>query len=172
MCAVPPAPRLTSGNSFRCVTTAQHGVIPQHWRAQGPVTKDRGRPLRAPGNARRLRSQGGPPTTRNRGGVMSEQDPEQPAEEFHRDRREHGGIPGHLDDDQLARLTEEERVEAGLDDYDPDEVPPATDEPPEPDIARSDIYQEARAEIRREYDKDELLAEGQRDPYPPTRYDE
>ena len=103
---------------------------------------------------------------------MTEQDPEQPAEEFHRDRREHGGIPGHLDDDQLARLTEEERVAAGLDDYDPDEVPPATDAPPEPDIARSDVFQEARAEIRREYDKDELLAEGQRDPYPPTRYDE
>jgi len=103
---------------------------------------------------------------------MSEQDPERPAEEFHRDRREHGGIPGHLDDDRLARLTEEERVEAGLDDYDPDEVPPATDAPPEPDIARSDVFQEARAEIRREYDKDELLAEGQRDPYPPTRYDE
>jgi hypothetical protein len=103
---------------------------------------------------------------------MSEQDSQPQAEEFHRDRREHGGIPGRLDDDQLARLTEEERVEAGLDDYDPDEVPPATDAPPEPDIARSDVFQEARAEIRREYDKDELLAEGQRDPYPPTRYDE
>ena len=103
---------------------------------------------------------------------MTEQDPDQPAEEFHRNRREHPGKLERLDDDQLARLTEEERVEAGLDDYDPDEVPPATDAPPEPDIARSDVFQEARAEIRREYDKDELLAEGQRDPYPPTRYDE
>ncbi len=103
---------------------------------------------------------------------MSEQDPEEPAEEFHRDRREHGGIPGHLDDDRLARLTEEERVAAGLDDYDRDEVPPATDAPPEPDLTRSDTYQEARAEIRREYDKDELTVEGQRDPYPPSRYDE
>jgi hypothetical protein len=102
---------------------------------------------------------------------MTEQDESQPAEEFHRDRREHGGIPGHLDDDQLARLTEEERVEAGLDDFDPDEVPPATDAPPEPDITESDTYQEARAEIRREYDKDELTVEGQRDPYPPTHYD-
>ena len=61
---------------------------------------------------------------------MTEQDENQPAEEFHRDRREHGGIPGHLDDDQLARLTEEERVAAGLDDFDPDEVPAATDAPP------------------------------------------
>jgi hypothetical protein len=58
-------------------------------------------------------------------------EPDEPDAEFHRDRREHGGTPFHLDDDQLARLTEEERVEAGLEDYDPDEVPPATDEPPE-----------------------------------------
>ena len=102
---------------------------------------------------------------------MTEQDPEQPAEEFHRDRREHGGIPGRIDDDQLARLTEEERVAAGVDDYDPDEVPPATDAPPQPDLKLSDTYQEARAEIRREYDKDELTLEHERDPYPPTRYE-
>jgi hypothetical protein len=103
---------------------------------------------------------------------MTEQDPDQPAEEFHRPRREHPGKLERLDDDQLARLTEEERVAAGLDDFDPDEVPSATDAPPEPDITESDTYQEARAEIRREYDKDELLVEGQRDPYPPTHYDE
>ena len=58
-------------------------------------------------------------------------EPDEPDAEFHRDRREHGGALFHLDDDQLARLTEEERVEAGLEDYDPDEVPPATDEPPQ-----------------------------------------
>jgi hypothetical protein len=57
-------------------------------------------------------------------------EPDEPDDEFHRDRREHAGAPFHLDDDQLARLTEEERVEAGLEDYDPDEVPPATDPPP------------------------------------------
>ena len=61
----------------------------------------------------------------------SPDEPDEPDAEFHRDRREHGGAPFHLDDDQLARLTEEERVEAGLEDYDPDEVPPATDEPPQ-----------------------------------------
>jgi len=103
---------------------------------------------------------------------MTQDSPDQPAEQFHRDRREHGGSPQHLDDDQLARLTEEERVEAGIDDYDPDEVPPATDEPPEPDLAQSEVFQEARAEIRREYDKDELTLEHERSPYPPTRYDE
>ena len=102
---------------------------------------------------------------------MTEQSPDQPAEEFHRDRREHGGSPGRIDDDQLARLTEEERVEAGVDAYDPDEVPPATDAPPAPDVAESDVYQEARAEIRREFDHDELRVEGQRDQFPPTHYD-
>jgi len=102
---------------------------------------------------------------------MTEQGSGEPAERFHRDRREHGGRIDRLDDDQLARLTEEERVDAGLDDYDPDEVPPATDAPPEPDLNQSEVVQEARAEIRREYDKDELTLEHERSPYPPTRYD-
>jgi hypothetical protein len=105
-------------------------------------------------------------------GVMTEQDPDRPAEEFHRDRREHGGSPQHLDDDQLARLAEEERVEAGADDFDPDEVPPATDTPPQPfDVRETDAYQEARAEIRRESGKDELRVEDERDPFPPSHYD-
>ena len=103
---------------------------------------------------------------------MTQQDPEEEfAEEFRRDRREHGGIPAHPDDDKLARLTEEERVAAGLDDYDPDEVPPATDAPPEPDVTQSEEFQEARAEIRREYDGDELQVKGERDPFPPSHYD-
>src|ERR1700721_1374355 len=102
---------------------------------------------------------------------MTDQDAE-PAEEFHRNRREHGGAPAHPDDDRLARLTEEERVEAGLDAFDPDEVPPATDTPPQPfDVTQTDTFQEARAEIRREYDKDELLVEGEREQFPPTHYD-
>jgi len=97
---------------------------------------------------------------------------DQPAEEFHRNRREHGGAPQHIDDDRLARLTEEERVEAGVDDFDPDEVPPATDSPPQPwDVTETDVYQEAQAEIRREYDEDELQVEGERNPFPPTHYD-
>jgi len=103
---------------------------------------------------------------------MTQDSPDQPAEQFHRDRREHGGSPQHLDDDQLARLTEEERVEAGIDDYDPDEVPPATDGPPQQDVTQTEEYQEARAEIRRELDKDELLVEGERDAFPPTHYDQ
>jgi hypothetical protein len=103
---------------------------------------------------------------------MAEQDSDQPAEQFHRDRHEHGGIPPHPDDDRLARLTEEERVEAGIDDYDPDEVPPATDAPPpEWDVTQTDVYEEERAEIRREADEGELQVEGERDPLPPTHYD-
>jgi hypothetical protein len=99
-------------------------------------------------------------------------------EEFHRDRREHGGAPAHLDDDQLARLTEEERVEAGLVeaglvDYDPDEVPSATDTPPLPqDPAQSEQYLEERAEIIREVDKGELRTVDEQHPFPPTRYED
>jgi hypothetical protein len=102
---------------------------------------------------------------------MTEQTPDPPAEEFHRDRREHGGSPDRLDDDRLARLTEEERVEAGLDAYDPDEVPPATDAPQEFDVTETDVFQEEQAEIRHELDEGELHVQGERDPYPPTRYD-
>jgi len=100
------------------------------------------------------------------------QGPDQPAEEFHRNRREHGGSPDRLDDDRLARLTEEERVAAGLDAYDPDEVPPATDTPPQPeDITQNEDWQEERAEFRREEDKGELGHINEHHPFPPTRYE-
>ncbi len=102
---------------------------------------------------------------------MAQNDSDRPAEQFHRDRHQHGGMPAHIDDDRLARLTEEERVAAGIDDYDPDEVPPATDAPPRWDVTQTEEYQEEGAEIRREFDQDELEIEGQRDPLPPTHYD-
>jgi hypothetical protein len=95
--------------------------------------------------------------------------------EFHRDRREHGKASQRLDDDQLAELTEEERVAAGIDDFDPDEVPPATDTPPNPqdqDIRQTEQYQEEQAEIRRQADRGELHDLTDSDPFPPTRYDE
>ncbi|MGI9007329.1 MAG: hypothetical protein ACR2FU_14235 [Streptosporangiaceae bacterium] len=91
--------------------------------------------------------------------------------EFRPDRHEHAKAPEHLDDDRLARLTEEERVAAGLDPYDPDEVPPATDDPPPPDITQSEVYQEERAELRRQAAKGELITDGDTDDFPPTRYD-
>jgi hypothetical protein len=100
---------------------------------------------------------------------MAPQSPDEPDEQFHRDRREHAGAPARLDDDRLARLTEEERVDAGLEDYDPDEVPAATDTPPERDVTETDQYLGEKAEIRRELDEGELS--GDRDSFPPTRYD-
>jgi hypothetical protein len=91
--------------------------------------------------------------------------------EVTKDRREHGGAPFHLDDDELAGRTEEERVEAGLADYDPDDVPPATDDPVPVDIAETDEYQEELAEARREVKAGEaVLKDGDQD-MPPTRYD-
>jgi hypothetical protein len=94
-------------------------------------------------------------------------------EEFHRDRREHGGASQHLDDDKLARLTEEERVEAGVDAYDPDEVPPATDTPPlAEDVTQTDAYQEERAEINRQAEDGELLTIDDQHPFPPSHYED
>src|SRR6201986_5516008 len=99
---------------------------------------------------------------------MSEQDDF--PERFHRHRRQHGGASQRLDDDQLARLTEEERVAAGLDAYAPDEVPPATDTPPQPeDITQNEDWQEEQAEFRREEDKGELGHINEAHPFPPTR---
>jgi hypothetical protein len=98
--------------------------------------------------------------------------------EFHRDRREHGGAPQRLDDDELAEITEDERVEAGLDDYNPDEVPPATDPLPpgvpaaRPDPRQDAEYQEDRAEVRREEQAGELRDPSEDDPFPPTHYDD
>jgi hypothetical protein len=103
---------------------------------------------------------------------MTELPPEPPQEpsEFHRDRREHGGAPGRLNDDQLAELAEEERVDAGIDPYDPDEVPPATDDPVPTDVSQSTEFRAARTEIDREEAAGELSPGP--DGFPPTRYDE
>ena len=111
---------------------------------------------------------------------MSDHDIDQPgeftdqfAERFHHHRSEHGGEIDRLDEDQLARLTEEERVAAGVEDYDPDEVPPATDTPPlTQDVTQTEQYQEERAEFRRQYEKGELHPIDEDHPFPPTRYDD
>jgi hypothetical protein len=99
-------------------------------------------------------------------------EPFEMSEDVHRDRREHGGSsPLHPDDDDLARRTEAERVEVGVDDYDPDEVPPATDDPVPTDLTETDQYQDAEAEIRREAAEGELYPLTDRHPFPPTDYD-
>jgi hypothetical protein len=104
---------------------------------------------------------------------MTQRDDDEFPAEFHRDRREHGGAAQRLDDDQLAELTEQERVAAGVDDYDPDEVPPATDTPPEPvDIRQTEEYEEERAELRRQIDNGEFREPSAQHPFPPTRYED
>jgi hypothetical protein len=90
--------------------------------------------------------------------------------EVRRDRREHGGAPDRLDDDALAERTEQERVEAGVDDYDPDDVPAATDDPVPVDITETEQYQDERAEIDVEVDKGLMSSGGQRPDFPPSHY--
>lgn len=46
-------------------------------------------------------------------------------------RGEHGGMPLRPDDDELELAVERDRVAAGIADYAPDDVPPATDPLPE-----------------------------------------
>jgi len=100
------------------------------------------------------------------------QSPDTGEDGFRRDRRQHAGAPAHLDDDHLAHLAEEERVAAGLDDFDPDDVPAATDAPVPTDITESEQYQDERGEIKREEARGELPEGGHRDAFPPTHYDE
>ncbi len=56
------------------------------------------------------------------------------------DRRGHGKMP-ELDDEQLALIAARERVAAGLADYVPDDVPPATDPLPEGSSEAADLAQ-------------------------------
>jgi hypothetical protein len=88
-----------------------------------------------------------------------------------RDRHEHGGAAARLDEDALARRTERERVDAGLDDYDPDGVPPATDAPSTPDVTESTVYQEEEEEVRREIADGDLSQPAEKRPFPPSHYD-
>jgi hypothetical protein len=88
-----------------------------------------------------------------------------------RDRREHGGA-GRPDDEELARRTEEERVDSGVDAFDPDSVPPATDEEPEYDPALDEELQEERGVARRQQSEGELYPLDEDHPFPPTGYEE
>lgn len=66
------------------------------------------------------------------------------------DRREHGGIPPRMDPDELELRTARERVKAGVQDYVPQDVPPATDAPTPFDVTATEEYQQELAVIRRE----------------------
>jgi hypothetical protein len=98
-------------------------------------------------------------------------EPFETTENARRDRREHGGAPMSPDDDELARRVEQERVEAGIDDYDPDDVPPATDEPVPTDLRDTEEYQETEAELRHEESEGEIYPLTDRHPFPPSHYD-
>lgn len=58
----------------------------------------------------------------------------------------HAGMPERLDDDALERATERERVEAGVADYAPEDVPPATDPLPEGSSEAADLAQRGLTE--------------------------
>jgi len=86
------------------------------------------------------------------------------------DRREHGGMPPRMDDDDLELRTQRERVDVGLQDYVPDDVPPAGDAAPEVDVTDTEQYQQERATIRRQQAEGDLRPLDSDHPFPPTRY--
>jgi hypothetical protein len=89
--------------------------------------------------------------------------------DVNRDRSYHGGAPDRLDDDALAERTDEERVDAGLADYAPGDVPAATDDPVEVDITETAEYQAEQTEIDEETRRGELSS-GERPDFPPSSY--
>lgn len=99
--------------------------------------------------------------------VMSAPGPPQ----VHKDRRQHGGWSERsVDDDALAERTQQERVEAGLAAYDPNDVPPATDDPVPTDFREDPLTQEIRAEIHREAVAGDWPPAPREDGFPPSRY--
>lgn len=93
------------------------------------------------------------------------------ADDVHKDRREHGGA-GPVDDDALAERTAQERVDAGVADYNPGDVPPATDVDPDYDPLKDEQFLEERAVFRRQESEGEAYPITEENPYPPTRYEE
>jgi hypothetical protein len=67
-------------------------------------------------------------------------EPEQDVPPSNRPRM-HGGMPLRPDDDALALAAERDRVAAGVADYAPDDVPPATDPLPEGSSEAADLAQ-------------------------------
>jgi len=103
---------------------------------------------------------------------MASEDLPTEAAEGHRDRRFHGGTPAHLDDDELARRTEAERADAGVSDYDPNDVPAATDDPVPFDPAFDEVEQDIESVTARQEAEGETTPLSADNPFPPTRYAE
>jgi hypothetical protein len=89
--------------------------------------------------------------------------------EVSKDRRHHGGMPDRIDDDELAERVERERADAGLTDYAPGDVPPATDDPAPVDLTQTDGYRDEVAEVDRQV-REGAVSSGERPDFPPTRY--
>ncbi|HEY7273056.1 MAG TPA: hypothetical protein VH502_10005 [Actinoplanes sp.] len=89
-----------------------------------------------------------------------------------RDRREHGGASMRPNDDELALRTERERVEAGLQPYDSEDVPPAADAAVPYDAAGDEVSAEIAGIGARQEDEGETVPLSEDHPFPPTRYDE
>ncbi|MEU8236368.1 hypothetical protein AB0C12_42820 [Actinoplanes sp. NPDC048967] len=94
------------------------------------------------------------------------------AAEGERDRRFHGGAPAHLDDDELARRTDEERADAGVIDYDPAGVPAATDDPVPFDPQADNDEQDIESVTARQEAEGETIPLSEDNPFPPTGYAE
>jgi hypothetical protein len=90
----------------------------------------------------------------------------------HRDRHEHGGSAARPNDDELALRTERERVEAGVEPYDSEDVPPATDAPAPLDITETEAYQDIEGVAARQEAEGETTPLSEDNPFPPTRYAE
>lgn len=103
---------------------------------------------------------------------MTSEDVNTEAAEGQRDRRFHGGAPDRLDDDELARRTASERAAAGVTDYDPDDVPPATDDPVPFDPAADTDEQDIESVTARQEAEGENVPLSADNPFPPTRYAE
>jgi hypothetical protein len=92
-------------------------------------------------------------------------------EDVRRDRSEHGGASARPDDDELQRRTERERVDAGLEDYDPDDVPPASDVDEPFDPTSTEEFAEEKGEAARQAFEGELYPIDDEHPFPPSHYD-
>jgi hypothetical protein len=107
-----------------------------------------------------------------RGSEMARDNVNTEAAEGQRDRRFHSGTPAHLDDDELARRTEEERADAGVTDYNAGDVPPATDDPVPFDPQADNDEQDIESVTARQEAEGENVPLTADNPFPPTRYAE
>lgn len=89
----------------------------------------------------------------------------------HRDRHQHGGSD-RPDDDELALRTERERVEAGVQSYDSDDVPPAADATVPYDPDADPIEQDIESVTARQEAEGENVPLSDDNPFPPARYAE